>query len=197
MTAIGHMETMPVLGKRLGALGLGLCLALSVGTLVGCGEDGAGDEIVNDIDPGGDPTGTDALLAPSFTLDTASGEQVSLADHRGKVVLVNFWATWCLPCREEMPLFEELRAEIGPDNFEILAISLDEDPDVAIPAFLEENGSLSFPLLLGTLDVVTACQIGIGIPATFIVNRDGRLVETLQPGAQPLDVFEPLIRRHL
>jgi thiol-disulfide isomerase/thioredoxin len=158
---------------------------------VGCGEDGAGDEIVNDIDPGGDPTGTDALLAPSFTLDTVSGEQVSLAEHRGKVVLVNFWATWCLPCREEM------RAEIGPDNFEILAISLDEDPNVAIPSFLAEYGSLSFPLLLGTLDVVTAYQIGIGIPATFIVNRDGRLVETLQPGAQPLDVFEPLIRRHL
>lgn len=187
---------MPVLAKRLIALAMTLCLTLAGGVLVGCGEDAAADDPLDGVDPGGDEPDADANLAPAFTLETLSGEQVSLAEHRGKVVLVNFWATWCLPCREEMPLFEELRATIGTDDFEILAISLDEEPREAIPAFLEEIGELSYPLLLGTREVVDDYQIGIGIPATYIVNREGRVVETLI-GGQDLDVFEPLVRKHL
>jgi thiol-disulfide isomerase/thioredoxin len=159
-----------------------------------CGED-AQDQGITDDGPGSDVS-NNAPLAPAFTLSTLAGESVSLADYRGKVVVVNFWATWCLPCREEMPHLDALRAEIGPDDVEILAISVDEDPEVAIPIFLDEIGGLSFPILVGERDVVVVYNVSIGLPATYVVNRDGRVVETLI-GGQELSVFEPLVRKHL
>lgn len=194
-----RMGAMPVLAKRSVALAVALLLALSTAAvLVGCGEDAADeiDEVRDDVDSNGDQGDVDASLAPSFTLETLTGEPVTLEEYRGKVVLVNFWATWCLPCVEEIPLFELLRAEVGPADFEILAISVDEEPQLVVPEFLDSIGGVSYPVLVGTRDVVDAYDIGIGIPATYIVNREGRVVETLI-GGQALNVFEPLIRKHL
>jgi len=181
--------------STLPALAVALCLALGAcGVHTGCGEDATVDD-TRDEAPG-DLGNADAALAPAFTLETLAGEPVSLEEHRGKVVMVNFWATWCAPCREEMPLFEQLRADVGEGDFEILAVSVDEEPLDAIPAFLEEIGGLSYPILLGTPEVVADYNIGIGLPTTYIVSRDGRVVETLI-GGQALEVFGPLVRKHL
>ncbi|MBT5711457.1 TlpA family protein disulfide reductase [Candidatus Poribacteria bacterium] len=177
------------------ALAASVCLILAVTIHIGCGEDAPTDGVGND-DVLDDAGNGDAALAPAFTLATLSGDTVALEEHRGKVVMVNFWATWCAPCREEMPLFEQLRAGVGAEDFEILAVSVDEEPLEAIPAFLDEIGGLSYPVLLGTPEVVADYNIGIGLPTTYIVSRDGRVVETLI-GGQALDVFEPLVRKHL
>jgi thiol-disulfide isomerase/thioredoxin len=172
-------------------IGVGLSILLTVGS---CGSEEP--DPVADRDPPDTTANDDAPLAPPFTLATLDGQTVALSDYRGKVVIVNFWATWCAPCREEMPLFDALRADIGPDNMEILAISVDEDPQADVPAFLEEIGGLSYPVLLGVRDVVDAYNVNVGLPTTYIVNREGRVVETLV-GGQDLDVFEPLVRKHL
>ena len=160
----------------------------------GSGEDAQDPDISDD---GQDPAVSDeGPLAPTFVLATLEGEQVALEEFRGKVVVVSFWATWCAPCVEEMPHLDALRVEIGPEDMEILAITVDENPTEDVPLFLEEVGGLSFPILLGTREVVADYNVSIGLPATYVVDRDGRVVETLI-GGQDLSVFEPLVRKHL
>ena len=114
--------------------------------------------------------------APGFTLPGISGAPpVSLSELRGRVVLVNFWATWCAPCREEMPAMERLYQIHGGDDFEMLAISVGEEAEL-VEAFQQELG-LSFPLLLDQdKDVAEAYQT-YRFPETFLVGRDGRVVE--------------------
>ena len=159
---------------------------------IGCGSDSdrAG---ASDVDGVVDPN-PNAPLAPPFTLETLDGSTIALADFDGDVVLLNFWATWCPPCREEMPLFQDLRSRLASEGFEILAVTIDEDPHEVVPPFVDEFG-LDFPILIGTTKLLGDYEF-FGLPTTFIISREGRIVEVLD-GAQPLDVFEPLVRRHL
>jgi peroxiredoxin len=110
---------------------------------------------------------------PPLALPDLSGKPVKLADFRGKVVLVNFWATWCEPCRDEMPSFERLRASLAGRPFEILAVNLAEPPS-RIRGFLEKM-PMSFPVLLDT-DMATAKAWGARVlPATYVIAPDGRI----------------------
>lgn len=134
------------------------------------------------------------LAAPDFTLERWDGGSLSLSDYRGQVVLVNFWATWCGPCREEMPLFEALRQEYRGEGFEVLAISVDEAPAEAIPAYLETlERPLSYPLLIGTAEVAAEYGVRFQLPMTFLVDRQGRIAHTLV-GAQQRETLEGLVR---
>lgn len=137
---------------------------------------------------------TDAPLAPPFTLQTLEGDSVSLLDHCGDVVVVTFWATWCEPCRAEMPLFNELRRKFAPQGFEVLGIAMDDSPREVVPQYVEELG-LEFPILIVTPDVARQYRI-FGLPTTYILTRDGRVGDVLI-GEQTKEVFEPLIARHL
>jgi peroxiredoxin len=112
--------------------------------------------------------------APKFLLPDLSGKVVRMDDLRGKVVLLNLWATWCPPCVEEMPTLETLSKKMTGRDFVLLAISEDENPEKVAPWI--EKRRLTFPVLLDTQGQVGA-DLGItGYPETFIVDRTGRIV---------------------
>jgi len=114
--------------------------------------------------------------APDFTLKAVDGRTISLSSLRGKVVLVNFWATWCPPCREEMPSMEEMYRNYAPGGLEILAINVEEDGPEVLPDFLKENPH-TFPVLM---DVEAKAQNSYGVfqfPETFVVDRNGIIID--------------------
>jgi len=114
--------------------------------------------------------------APDFQLPDTNGLLRSLSSERGKVVLVNFWATWCPPCKIEMPSMEELYRNYGKGNFEILAINVDDNGQTIMPGFLNKNPH-TFPILFGTQSQA-ATLYGVSMfPETFIVNKEGIIVQ--------------------
>jgi peroxiredoxin len=112
--------------------------------------------------------------AEAFTLPTLHGGSFRLADQRGKLVFVNFWATWCPPCREEMPAMERLWRRHQSDGLVIVAISLDADAKV-VPPFVKQHG-FTFPIALDPKMEVAGAYGVRALPASFIVGRDGYLV---------------------
>jgi len=115
-------------------------------------------------------------LAPDFTLEKlAGGPPVTLSDLRGRVVLVNFWATWCKPCEDEMPAMERLYRALRAEGFELLAISVDRDRD-AILGFRERMG-LSFPILLDPEQRVARAYLTFRFPESLLIARDGVVSE--------------------
>ena len=110
---------------------------------------------------------------PEFTLTDLSGKSWKFSELRGKVVLVNFWATWCPPCRKEMPDLETLYQRFGPKGFVVLGIS-DEDAAKVKP-FIEER-RISFPILLDPGRKVNEAFVVNGIPKSFVYDREGKLV---------------------
>ena len=112
-------------------------------------------------------------MAPDFTLPDAGGAPVKLSDFRGKVVLLNFWATWCAPCRTEIPWFVELqRAHAG--GFQVLGIALDDDGWKSVEPYIEEK-QVNYPVMLGT-DEVTRRYDGVhSLPTTLIIDKFGRI----------------------
>jgi thiol-disulfide isomerase/thioredoxin len=110
---------------------------------------------------------------PPLVLQDLNGRTHRLADYRGKVVLVNFWATWCEPCREEMPSIERLRQSLAGKPFEVLAVNIGE-PLGRIERFLEKM-PLGFPMLLDRDTGVAKAWKARVVPATFLVGPDGRI----------------------
>jgi peroxiredoxin len=114
--------------------------------------------------------------APDFQLVDTDGKTRSLAAERGKVVLVNFWATWCPPCKAEMPSMEELYLKYGQGNFEILAVNVDDNGPGVMPAFLAKTPH-TFPILFDT-DFQARTLYGVSMfPETFIVDKNGIIVK--------------------
>jgi len=112
--------------------------------------------------------------SPEFDGTTADGRTVSLASLRGKVILLNFWATWCQECRPEMPLFERLHREFAAQGLSVVGINAREGT-AAIRGYAKELG-LTFPLVLDVKGEINAAYGVIGLPATFLIGRDGRAV---------------------
>jgi len=110
---------------------------------------------------------------PGFALQDLEGRTHRLEDYRGRVVLVNFWATWCEPCRAEMPSIERLRADLGDRPFSVLAINLAE-PRSRIEKFLAAM-PLGFPVLLDRDTAVAKAWRARILPATYLVDRNGRV----------------------
>jgi cytochrome c biogenesis protein CcmG/thiol:disulfide interchange protein DsbE len=144
--------------RRIGAWILVISL-LCIGTILsGCSD-------------GGPEKGRTA--APDFTLRDISGREVSLSDFRGKVVLLDFWATWCPPCLMAIPHLNSLQEEYSADGFEILGINLDQTDARSLSRFTETM-KISYAVLIGTPDV--ASKYGVNpIPTTFLIDRQGRL----------------------
>jgi len=131
--------------------------------------------------------------APAFTLTDIQGRNVSLSDFRGKVVILDFWATWCPPCKREIPDFINLQSEYASKGLQVVGIALDEPDKVRL--FARQNG-MNYPVLLGT-DQIAAQYGGIdGIPTTFIVDREGNIVNRFE-GFRPREDFEAEINKLL
>ncbi len=117
-------------------------------------------------------------LAPDFQLEDTEGNQISLSDLRGKVVLVNFWATWCPPCIEEMPSMERLNEVMSGDDFVMLAVNTEENGRSAVAAFLEKT-PYTFPILYDDKGVVQKRYGVFKFPESFVVRKDGTVAEKI------------------
>jgi len=114
--------------------------------------------------------------APDFQLEDNKGNKVSLSSLRGKVVMVNFWATWCPPCRAEMPSMEKLYKAMADDDFVMLAINTEQNGRSIVPKFLEKT-PYTFPILYDDKGVVQKLYGVYKFPESFIVGKDGKVVE--------------------
>jgi peroxiredoxin len=115
--------------------------------------------------------------APGFSLPVSGGANVTLASLRGRVLFVNFWATWCAPCREEAPSLERLYQALRPEGFEVLGISIDAERDeAAVEAFKRELG-LTFPIPRDADKRTYGAYQASGVPETYLVDRGGRVLE--------------------
>ena len=119
--------------------------------------------------------------AADFTLRSVDGTSVSLSDYRGKVVLVNFWATWCQPCQVEMPQLQKMYGELGPQGFVVLSVSADDARSSSQVKPLIKRGGYTFPVLLDTeTTVVSQYNPNKVLPYSVLVDREGRILEIFQ-----------------
>ncbi|MBS1842770.1 MAG: TlpA family protein disulfide reductase [Acidobacteria bacterium] len=123
--------------------------------------------------------------APNFTLQDLAAKDVSLTQFKGKVVLVNFWATWCTPCRVEIPWFIELQEKYGAQGFTVLGVAMDDEGKRAVAPFVQNerftvNGAdrpMNYPILLGT-DAATQPFGGLlGVPTSVLISKEGKVVK--------------------
>ncbi|MCC6919811.1 MAG: TlpA family protein disulfide reductase [Alphaproteobacteria bacterium] len=116
----------------------------------------------------------DAPALPAEPFLDGGGEEVTLADFKGKAVLLNLWATWCAPCVKELPSLARLQAKRGSDGFTVIALNLDRPGKANVPAFLNENGASGLePFADPTLKMMRALRVG-GLPSTILIGPDGR-----------------------
>ena len=111
--------------------------------------------------------------APDFSLQALNGSALSLSEYKGKVVLVNFWATWCDPCRREIPRFVDLQKKYADRGFQIVGISLDDDAK-AVPLFYQEY-KMNYPVAVGNDKLAESFGNVLGLPVNFLIDRDGRI----------------------
>jgi len=116
---------------------------------------------------------TPSTPAPDFTLRSTGGPNLRLAEQRGQVVMVNFWATWCGPCRQEMPHLNRLYDKYRSSGFQLLGVNIDEDPRAA--ADLATKLGVHFPVLLDTDKKVSRLYDMSAMPATVVIDRDGKV----------------------
>ena len=132
--------------------------------------------------------------APDFSLQDLDGRPLTLSANRGKVVLLNYWATWCTPCRAEIPQFEEFQNNYGPQGFQVMGISMDDDAK-AVRDFYQQF-KMNYPVAMGTDKVAQAYGGILGLPVTFLIGRDGRIAAKYV-GAAQLSVVEQEIKKLL
>lgn len=117
---------------------------------------------------------------PEYSAQSLSGQEIAFADHRGEVVLINVWATWCGPCRVEMPPIQNLYSRFKDQGFTVLAVSIDTGPSYKekVEEFVREF-ELDFPVLLDPESRIGRVLQTIGVPETFVVDRQGRIIKRL------------------
>ena len=122
------------------------------------------------------------FAAPDFTLKTPSGETYKLSELRGNAVLVNLWATWCPPCRAEMPSIEKMYQEYRDQGFIVLAVNMTyQDDPFAVTPFIQEY-NLTFPILLEETGRVASAYQLRSLPSSFFINREGIITEVVIGG---------------
>ncbi|HET6179569.1 MAG TPA: TlpA disulfide reductase family protein [Candidatus Sulfotelmatobacter sp.] len=121
---------------------------------------------------------TKATVAPDFTLESLEGKSMRLSDLRGKAVLLNFWATWCGPCKIEMPWFVELQNQYGSQGLQIVGVAMDDSGKDDIAKFAKEMG-VNYPVLLGKEAVGDEYGGVPALPESFFISRDGKIVDKI------------------
>lgn len=138
-------------------------------------------------------TASNAAAAPDFTLRTLGGPNLRLAEQQGSVVLVNFWATWCAPCREEMPHLNRMYEKYRASGFSLLGVNVDDD--VRNAARASQSLALKFPVLLDSDKAVVKLYAVTTMPSTVLIDREGR-VRSVHKGykAGVEETYEQLVR---
>lgn len=135
--------------------------------------------------------------APPISLEDLDGERHELSDYEGRVVMVNFWATWCPPCIEEMPAMQRVQDELGEEVFKILAVNMQEDPE-EMRTFIEEKVETDFTILVDEdAEAVRAWSVRV-LPTTYLVDGEGNIRYSLVGGAEwdeaeYMEVIEELV----
>ncbi len=132
------------------------------------------------------------MVAPSLQLQSLEGKTVKLSDYKGKIVVLNFWATWCPPCREEIPDLVALQKQYAAQGVVVLGVSMDEGGPAKVASFAKKYG-INYPVVMGDAKA-SADYGGIQVlPTTFIIDRAGKIVDGLQ-GATDRAGFEAAIK---
>jgi len=128
--------------------------------------------------PGGAPRITKSAPAPDFTLESLDGKNVRLSDLRGKAVLLNFWATWCGPCKIETPWLVEMQDKYGTQGLQVVGVAMDDSGKDEIAKFAKDMG-MNYPVLLGK-EAVGDDYGGVpALPESFFISRDGKIVDKI------------------
>lgn len=133
-------------------------------------------------------------IAPDFTLAQIDGMPLQLSSFRGKVVLLDFWATWCDPCRDEIPHFVELQRKYGNEGLQIIGVSMDDSIDPVKP--FAEKLRINYPIVMGSARIGGLYGGVLGLPIAFMIGRDGRIYRK-HIGATNVTVFDIEIRHLL
>lgn len=128
--------------------------------------------------------------APDFELKDLQGNTVRLSDYKGKAVLVNFWATYCAPCKVEIPWFVELQKELGPEGLQIVGISMDDELTPQQLAAFSGAMKMNYPVLVGTEKVAESYGGIESLPISFYIGRDGKIVDQVVGLRSHKDVVE-------
>lgn len=142
-------------------------------------------------------SGMEGQVAPDFALKSTTGENLRLSEYRGDVVMINFWATWCGPCRQEMPLLDELYGRYHRVGFNLLGVNIDDDTTRALR--MVEELDLHFPIVFDTRKEVSRLYNVEAMPATILVDREGKIRHVhhgYKPGYEDkyLDQIRALLR---
>jgi cytochrome c biogenesis protein CcmG/thiol:disulfide interchange protein DsbE len=141
----------------------------------------------------------DAVTAPDFTLQDAEGNDLTLSSYKGKVIILDFWATWCPPCRMEIPHFIELQETYGDSGLQVIGVSVDQQGWEAVRPFIQQY-KINYPVVLLTnsgiynayQNLLPANERG-GIPFTFVIDRNGR-IQHQYVGYRDKKVFEEAVK---
>ena len=144
--------------------------------------------LVRHMRPGSQgPAPKQHALAPDFTLSQLNGEQLTLSSYHGKVVLLDFWATWCVPCREEIPHFVELQDKYRERGLQIIGVSMDDSADPVRP--FAQQFRMNYPVVMGNAKLGEEYGGVLGLPIAFLLDRDGRIVKK-HIGATAIEVLD-------
>jgi cytochrome c biogenesis protein CcmG/thiol:disulfide interchange protein DsbE len=137
------------------------------------------------------PKGHAGSGAPDFTVTDIQGKKLSLSDYRGKVVLLDFWATWCAPCLEEIPHFVDMQQKLGPEGFQTIGISMDDGPR-PVEKFYQDH-KLNYPVAIGDDKLATSYGGIMGLPVTFVINRDGQIRKKFVGATDPALIEQEVV----
>lgn len=188
--------------RRLLLLGFGLALLL-----IGCGGDDSSQQATSSTESSSTTATTPSARAgkvrdvdpqpvPDLTLTTMDGSSINLAAQEGRVLLINFWATWCAPCREEIPDLMELHANLQPKGLTVIGVALDRGGAKVVKPYVD-NHEINYPIVLDG-DGNAESEMGpiYGLPTTLVVNPEGQIVKRVL-GIFPVDKLKPTLEEML